>query len=75
MAMVMGTYVVFTFWQFRYSCVGGDSDNLLGCYTVRDPLDIAVICAAAMGACAEAPNGQPPRRRADAGSARRTWRR
>ena len=23
MAMVMGTYVVFTFWQFRYSCFSG----------------------------------------------------
>ena len=51
-ALVMAVYTIISFWQFRYSCVGGDSDNLLGCYTVRDPLDIAVICAAAMGACA-----------------------
>jgi phospho-N-acetylmuramoyl-pentapeptide-transferase len=47
-AMVFGTYVVITFWQFRYSCV---RDTSLGCYDVRDPLDLAIIAAAAMGAC------------------------
>jgi phospho-N-acetylmuramoyl-pentapeptide-transferase len=47
-AMVFGTYVVITFWQFRYSC-GGDPSP--GCYNVRDPLDLAVVAAAAMGAC------------------------
>jgi phospho-N-acetylmuramoyl-pentapeptide-transferase len=48
-AMVFGTYVVITFWQFRYNC--GASDPSVGCYDVRDPLDLAVVAAAAMGAC------------------------
>ncbi|MGI9587558.1 MAG: phospho-N-acetylmuramoyl-pentapeptide-transferase, partial [Dietzia maris] len=44
MAMVMGTYVVFTFWQFRYSCFStAEGVDLSGCYQVRDPLDIAVV--------------------------------
>lgn len=52
MAMVMGTYVVFSFWQFRYSCFSTSEDvDLSGCYQVRDPLDIAVVCSAALGAC------------------------
>lgn len=48
-AMVFGTYVVITFWQFRYNC--GNTDPSVGCYDVRDPLDLAVVAAAAMGAC------------------------
>ena len=48
-AMVFGTYVVITFWQFRYNC--GAPDPTVGCYNVRDPLDLAVVAAAAMGAC------------------------
>lgn len=48
-AMVFGTYVVITFWQFRYNC--GAPDPTVGCYDVRDPLDLAVVAAAAMGAC------------------------
>lgn len=48
-AMVFGTYVVITFWQFRYNC--GAKDPSAGCYDVRDPLDLAVVAAAAMGAC------------------------
>ncbi len=48
-AMVFGTYVVVTFWQFRYNC--GASEPTVGCYDVRDPLDLAVVAAAAMGAC------------------------
>ncbi|MFD1050357.1 phospho-N-acetylmuramoyl-pentapeptide-transferase, partial [Kibdelosporangium lantanae] len=36
-AMVFGTYVVITFWQFRNDC----SEKLLAaCYYVRDPLDL-----------------------------------
>jgi phospho-N-acetylmuramoyl-pentapeptide-transferase len=46
-AMVFGTYVVITFWQFRYDCRNPSG----GCYDVRDPLDLAVVAAAAMGAC------------------------
>jgi phospho-N-acetylmuramoyl-pentapeptide-transferase len=48
-AMVFGTYVVITFWQFRYNC--GSDLPTVGCYDVRDPLDLAVVAAAAMGAC------------------------
>jgi len=48
-AMVFGTYVVITFWQFRYNC--GLEAPEPGCYDVRDPLDLAVVAAAAMGAC------------------------
>src|SRR5699024_10468689 len=52
MSMVIGTYVVFSFWQFRYSCFSSSSYVVLsGCYQVRDPLDIAVVCSAALGAC------------------------
>jgi phospho-N-acetylmuramoyl-pentapeptide-transferase len=47
-AMVFGTYVVITFWQFRYDCATAAST---GCYHVRDPLDLAVVAAAAMGGC------------------------
>jgi phospho-N-acetylmuramoyl-pentapeptide-transferase len=48
-AMVFGTYVVISFWQFRYNCSA--TDPSVGCYDVRDPLDLAVVAAAAMGAC------------------------
>ncbi|GAA2782224.1 phospho-N-acetylmuramoyl-pentapeptide-transferase [Saccharopolyspora taberi] len=48
-AMVLAVYVVVSFWQFRNNCALAAS--LTGCYTVRDPLDIAVVAGAAMGAC------------------------
>jgi phospho-N-acetylmuramoyl-pentapeptide-transferase len=46
--MVFGAYVVIAFWKFGNSCAVSSSGN---CYSVRDPLDIAIIAAAAMGAC------------------------
>jgi phospho-N-acetylmuramoyl-pentapeptide-transferase len=46
--MVFGAYVVIAFWKFGNSCASVTSAN---CYDVRDPLDIAIIAAAAMGAC------------------------
>jgi len=46
--MVLGAYVVIAFWKFGNSCAVVTSEN---CYNVRDPLDIAIIAAAAMGAC------------------------
>lgn len=49
-AMVLGSYVLISFWQFRYDC-SGDSGPVLGCYDVRDPLDVAMVAAAATGAC------------------------
>jgi len=48
-AMVMGAYTLVTFIQFRSTC--SPRPALSGCYTVRDPQDLALIAAAAMGAC------------------------
>jgi phospho-N-acetylmuramoyl-pentapeptide-transferase len=48
MAMVSGAYVLITFWQFRNACATSPG---LGCYNVRDPLDLAIIAAATAGAC------------------------
>ncbi|HYU58317.1 MAG TPA: phospho-N-acetylmuramoyl-pentapeptide-transferase [Actinomycetota bacterium] len=42
MTMVMAAYVIIAFWQFRHP----------GAYDVRDALDVAVIAAGALGACA-----------------------
>ncbi|MBL7500360.1 phospho-N-acetylmuramoyl-pentapeptide-transferase [Frankia sp. CNm7] len=47
-AMVFGAYVVISFWQFGNLCSAGLEP---GCYSVRDPLDVALVAAAAMGAC------------------------
>ncbi|HZK31282.1 MAG TPA: phospho-N-acetylmuramoyl-pentapeptide-transferase [Corynebacterium sp.] len=48
-ALVMGAYTLITFWQFRNSC---STEAVTGCYNVRDPLDLAVLAAAGLGACA-----------------------
>jgi phospho-N-acetylmuramoyl-pentapeptide-transferase len=48
MAMVSVAYVLITFWQFRNACATAPG---LGCYNVRDPLDLALIAAATAGAC------------------------
>ncbi|MDQ2710542.1 MAG: phospho-N-acetylmuramoyl-pentapeptide-transferase [Actinomycetota bacterium] len=47
-AMVLFTYVIIGFWQFRNSCA---LTNAAGCYQVRDPLDVALVAAAAAGGC------------------------
>ncbi|MFC4001985.1 phospho-N-acetylmuramoyl-pentapeptide-transferase [Prauserella oleivorans] len=47
-AMVLVTYVVIAFWQTRLNCVESPQ---AACYDVRDPLDLAVVAAAAAGAC------------------------
>ncbi len=50
--MVLGTYVVIAFFQFRNSCFSVLSEAAQGgCYAVRDPLDVAVVTAAALGGC------------------------
>ncbi len=50
--MVLGTYVAIGFFQFRNSCFGNITEiQQLGCYSTRDPLDIAVVTAAALGGC------------------------
>jgi phospho-N-acetylmuramoyl-pentapeptide-transferase len=51
-AMVFGTYVVISFYQFRNACGAATGVAVkAGCYTVRDPLDLALVAAAAMAAC------------------------
>jgi phospho-N-acetylmuramoyl-pentapeptide-transferase len=47
-AMVLASYVIIAFWQFGNSCVLKSGE---GCYQARDPLDLALVAAAAMGAC------------------------
>jgi len=49
-AMVFAAYTVISFWQFRNDCTTG-LGRLGSCYEVRDPLDLALVSAAAMGAC------------------------
>ncbi len=54
MAMVLGSYVLVTFFQFVNACAGGAkllSEIPTGCYQVRDPLDLAIIAVAGGGAC------------------------
>ena len=51
---MIGAYTLLTFIQFRSVCVSGHELN--GCYTVRDPQDLALVAAAAMGA---APRSHP----------------
>jgi phospho-N-acetylmuramoyl-pentapeptide-transferase len=48
--MAIGAYVVIGFWQFNQSCATV-TENFASCYNVRDPLDLAVIAAAIVGAC------------------------
>jgi len=48
MGMVSGAYVLITFWQYRNACVTAPG---VGCYNVRDPLDLALVAAATAGAC------------------------
>ena len=48
MAMVSAAYVLITFWQYRNACATAPG---LGCYNVRDPLDLAIIAASTAGAC------------------------
>jgi phospho-N-acetylmuramoyl-pentapeptide-transferase len=48
-AMVFAAYVVITFWQFGNRCAQSAASG--ACYETRDPLDLAIVAAAAMGAC------------------------
>ncbi|MGH7746316.1 MAG: phospho-N-acetylmuramoyl-pentapeptide-transferase, partial [Candidatus Dormibacteria bacterium] len=47
-AIVLAIYVIIGFWQFRNNC---GLNIAAGCYQVRDPLDVALVAAAAMGGC------------------------
>ncbi len=48
MGFVLGAYVLITFWQYRYAC---ETHPGKGCYDVRDPLDLALLCSAGAAAC------------------------
>lgn len=50
MAMVLASYVLVSFWQYRNDCATA-TKLAAGCYSVRDPLDLAVLSAAAVGGC------------------------
>ncbi len=47
-AMVFGAFTLIAFLQYRNPCAPAYH---AGCYTVRDPLDVALVAAAAMSAC------------------------
>lgn len=47
-AMVFASYLIISFWQFTHDCA---RELIDGCYVVRDPLDVTLIAAAAVGAC------------------------
>ena len=46
--LVLASYVLIGIWQERNDCTLALTPN---CYQVRDPLDIAIVAAAVMGAC------------------------
>ncbi len=46
--MIFGAYLLIGVWQFGQSC---EMNPNAQCYEVRDPLDLAVVAAALMGAC------------------------
>jgi phospho-N-acetylmuramoyl-pentapeptide-transferase len=46
--LVLAAYVLIANWQLRNDCTVLLTQN---CYLVRDPLDLAVVAAAALGAC------------------------
>ena len=47
-AMIFGAYVLICVLQYRNTC---GTNPIGGCYVVRDPQDLALIAAAAVGAC------------------------
>ncbi|MEW2166369.1 phospho-N-acetylmuramoyl-pentapeptide-transferase [Streptomyces sp. NPDC007084] len=50
--MVFGAYTFIGVWQFQESCANAATlTNPAACYEVRDPLDLAVVASALMGAC------------------------
>jgi len=48
--MVLASYVVIAFWQFGNACTRL-AVTQSSCYSARDPLDVALVAASAMGAC------------------------
>ena len=43
-----GAYVLISFWQWRQQC---GIEEVRSCYAARDPLDLAIVAAAVLGAC------------------------
>jgi phospho-N-acetylmuramoyl-pentapeptide-transferase len=50
-AMALAVYMVITYFQTTHDCSTAVGLRLSGCFYVRDPLDLALVAAAAMGAC------------------------
>ncbi len=48
--IAFGSYAIVTIWQSYQTCTSVVSPTP-GCYDVRDPRDLAIICAAIVGAC------------------------
>jgi phospho-N-acetylmuramoyl-pentapeptide-transferase len=46
--MVVGAYVIITFWGWTHLCSGSGGGH---CYTMRDPFDTSLVAAALVGAC------------------------
>jgi phospho-N-acetylmuramoyl-pentapeptide-transferase len=50
---VVGAYSLIAFWQARQSCIAElDPASYGGCYTTRDPMELAIVSAAFIGALA-----------------------
>jgi phospho-N-acetylmuramoyl-pentapeptide-transferase len=50
--LVFGAYTFIGVWQFQESCANAQTlTNPGACFEVRDPLDLAVVASALMGAC------------------------
>jgi phospho-N-acetylmuramoyl-pentapeptide-transferase len=51
--MVLGAYVLISFWQYRHWCGDPTAPSFTAdyCYQVRDPLEVAIIGGAAAGSC------------------------
>jgi phospho-N-acetylmuramoyl-pentapeptide-transferase len=50
-AMALAVYLVITYFQTTHDCTTAVGTRINGCFYVRDPLDLALVAAAAMGAC------------------------
>jgi len=49
--MAIGAFAVIGFWEYHQTC-GMVLENIASCYQVRDPLDLAVVASAIVGALA-----------------------
>ncbi|QES50550.1 phospho-N-acetylmuramoyl-pentapeptide-transferase [Streptomyces venezuelae] len=50
--MVFGAYTFIGVWQYQEACANAETlTNPAACFEVRDPLDLAVVASALMGAC------------------------